>query len=121
VDSIYDAVVPGIVFASVVAITFLFLGHERKKKAMLLKFLEKHSQLEAPEINRLGDLFVGKRDDLRRGVSLICIASAIALFSLLVDFNSQGNTDLNHALFGLATFPLCSGLGFLLLAFLDRR
>lgn len=123
-EALFDAVVPFIVFTSLVVSLALVLRYKHQNKSELLRSIEtiaKDTQALTPEvIKELARQHLSSGSDLKKGVILIAVALAIWGFSFCVDFPQRGNIDLNDGLYGLGCFPFLVGLGFLLLHRLEK-
>ena len=123
-EILFDAVVPFIVFTSLVVSLALVLRYKYRNKTELLRAIgtiAKDTQALTPDvIKELARQHLSNGSDLKKGVILIAVALGIWGFSLWVDFPQRGNIDLNDGLFGLGCFPFLVGLGFLLLHRLEK-
>lgn len=123
-EVLFDAVVPFIVFTSLVISLALVLRYKYKIKSDLLRSIEaiaNETQALTPEvIKELAKQHVSSGSDLKKGVLLIAVAFGIWGFSFFADFPDRGNLDLNDGLYGLGCFPFLMGLGFLLLHRLEQ-
>ena len=123
-EILFDAVVPFIVFTSLVISLALVLRYKRQNKSDLLRSIEaiaKETQALTPDvIKELARQHLSSGSDLKKGVLLIAVAMGIWGFSFFADFPQRGNLDLNDGLYGLGCFPFLVGLGFLLLHRLEK-
>lgn len=123
-EALFDALVPFIVFASLVVSLALVLRYKYRNKAELLRWIEtiaKDTQALTPDaIKELARQHLSSGSDLKKGVILIAVALSIWGFSVCVDFPQRGNIDLNDGLYGLGCFPFLVGLGFLLLHRIEK-
>lgn len=115
-----EIAVPLIFFSSVVILIGLILAYQLLKKRWFIKLIDKHNDMQPESIRAVGRLFFSSKNDLRKGVFLLVVALAIWGFSLVVDFRSGGNLDLNTALNGIALFPCLAGLAYLILFYFER-
>ena len=116
----------GEVFISLVAISVPFaviafaiwLRH-KNRESMQQTFraaLDKGQELTPEVIDRLGAPKPGKDKDLRLGVIWLAVAIAVGCFGLAIP-----DEEANVILLGIAAFPLCIGIGYLILhKFTDR-
>lgn len=123
-EALFDALVPFIVFTSLVVSLALVLRYKYRIKADLLRSIEtiaKDTQALTPEvIKELARQHLSSGSDLKKGVLLMAVALGIWGFSVCVDFPQRGNMDLNDGLYGLGCFPFLVGLGFLLLHRIEK-
>lgn len=122
--AISDAIVPFIVFASLLISLVLILHYKHRNKTEFLRTVEAiahHTDALTPEvIKELAKQHLSHGNDLKKSVILIAIALSIWGFSLFVDFPQRGNIDLNDGLYGIGCFPLLIGLGYLLLHRIEK-
>ena len=120
-----DVLVPLIVFGSFLVLIWLLLLYTHKKKVLFLKMVDdafkSNYQLTPETIREISIYFFSKYRDLRKGLILIAISLSIVGFSLLAEFRSNGNLDLNKALMGIALFPGLVGTAYLLLYKFDSK
>lgn len=120
-----EVLVPLIVFSSFVALIWLLLSYKHKKKVLFLKMVDdafkNNYQLTPENIREISIHFFSKYQDLRKGLILMAISLSIVGFSLLAEFRSNGNLDLNKALIGIALFPGLVGIAYLLLYRFDTK
>ncbi len=120
-----EVLVPLIVFSSFLGFIWLLLFYTHKKKVLFLKMVEdalkSHEQMTPEIIREMSIHLFSRYRDLRKGLILIAVALAIVGFSLLAEFRSNGNLDLNKALMGIALFPGLTGLAYLLLHKFDPK
>ncbi|GAB3020365.1 DUF6249 domain-containing protein [Bowmanella dokdonensis] len=117
--------VPLIVFSSFVIALGMLLFYQYAKKRAFLGLIEKAIKTRedlTPDVIKAiaGQLYASNRD-LRRGLFALLLGLAICGFSVAVDFPHRGNIDLNDALYGIALFPLLSGIGYLLLHLFEKQ
>lgn len=115
-----EIAVPLIFFSAVVILVGLILAYQLLKKRWFIQLVDKHNDMQPESIRVLGRLFFSSKNDLRKGVFLLVVALAVWGFSLVVDFRSGGNLDLNTALNGIALFPFLAGIAYLILFYFER-
>ncbi|WP_416306536.1 DUF6249 domain-containing protein [Neptunicella sp. SCSIO 80796] len=116
-----EVLVPLIVFTSITLIIGWILLYQFSKKQAFLRLLEKQPGLQPESIKAIGQRLFASNNDLRKGIFCVVIACAIWGFSLLTHFHSNGNLNLNHALYGIGLFPFFGGIAYLILYHLERN
>lgn len=123
-NAISDAIVPFIVFASLLIGLALLLRYKQRNKTEFLRAVEaiaSHTDALTPDvIKELAKQHLSHGNDLKKSVILMAVALSIWGFSLCVDFPQRGNLDLNDGLNGIGCFPFLIGLGFLLLHRIEK-
>ncbi len=100
---------------------FYFRNRERQRLHDTLRLMVERGQPvsnELLETLKLGGKPIGQKSDLRRGIVFVAIALALASAGLIGGLTGDG--DAVGPLCGLAAFPGFIGLGFIVLAVINR-
>lgn len=101
----------------IVAVVMFFRFRGRQELQMTVRAtIESGQTLSVELLEQLTAALHPKRNDIRRGIVLLAIGFAFAVFAVVV-----GNEKASGPLLGLAAFPLLTGLAYLLLGYLARN
>jgi len=120
-----EILVPASFFLAVVTgvgLTVYFRFKQRKLLAdTTLKLLEDGKPVSPEVIRTLAQPVPQSQKDYRLGVILVGLGVAIYGFSVVVSLPTNGNTNLQDAIAGLAILPLVMGVTFLILSKLQPK
>ncbi|TLU66833.1 hypothetical protein FE810_04825 [Thalassotalea litorea] len=112
-----DSIIVGIIFISFSAVAFSFLFFSYRNKIALQQTLrlalEKGQGLSPESIEKILQTQSAPQKDFKRGILLVCLAVATALFGML--------DGLDTDVIGISLFPLALGIGYLVVWKFDQQ
>lgn len=123
-----DIIVPIALFAMIAAIVLVpgwLRSREKERLHETLRIAYEKGQPIPPEMIEALQMDKGRslpapERDLRRGIILLCLAAAIAVFGMLLGNIPETQGHATWPMMGIATFPGFIGLGYLAFWFASR-